>query len=212
MNRAEHSETAQDGTLLDVDRLVFFTDGVFAITLTLLVLDLKLPSDALRTVPQSLVELAPRFAIYLFAFATIANQWAIHHRTFRFVRHANANLVILSLVNLLFITLIPASAALVGSYPFEPLAAACFGINSLLLCASAAAVWTYVAANGHLLAADTDTRILTGMAVVWILVCLGFAVGLLLGFFSVYAEYAAWVFWSPVVSIWWTRRRRQLGS
>jgi uncharacterized membrane protein len=198
--------------LFPLDRLVFLIDGVFAITLTLLVLDLKPPPDTLSSLESSIQQLLPRLAIYLFAFSTIANQWAIHHRTFRLVRHGNSTLVVLSLVNLLFITLIPVSAAMVGRYPLDPLAAAVFSINNLLLCLSAAAVWAYVAAQRQLLAEDTDTRILRGIAVVWLAVGLGFAVALAAGRLNVYAEYAVWLLWSPVVSLWWGRRRRSFDA
>lgn len=148
----------------------------------------------------------------MFAFITIANQWTIHSRTFRLVQHGDSNLVALSLANLLFITLIPASAALVGAYPTAVGAADVFAVNSLLLCLSAAVVWWYVAANRHLLAEDADPRILTGIALVWALVALGFLVSIVVGLWSVYAEYALWVGWSPVVSYWWFRRRRELGA
>jgi uncharacterized membrane protein len=200
----------QDRILLELDRLVFLIDGVFAITLTLLVLDLKLPGESPGTLSLELRALLPRLAIYLFAFATIANQWAIHHRTFRLVHHADNNLVVLSLVNLLFITLLPASASIVGGHPLEPSAAAIFGINGLLLCLSAWAVWAYVAANNQLLAENTDVHILSGIGMVWLYVGLGFGISLIAGVFSVLAEYAIWLLWSPVISLWWMRKRRKL--
>lgn len=198
--------------LLDLDRLIFLIDGVFAITLTLLILDLRLPDEDALDLSQALLALMPRLAIYLFAFVTIANQWAIHHRTFRLVRHGDGRLVILSLANLLFITLIPVSAGVVGGHPSEPLAAACFSINSLLMCLSAWAVWAYVGANHHLLAEDADPHVLKGIATVWLLVAVGFGIALFAGFFSAYLAYAIWVLWSPPISIWWARKRRQLST
>jgi uncharacterized membrane protein len=203
-------EPVKSGDLLNLDRLIFLVDGVFAITLTLLILDLKLSDQGARPLGESLKLLLPRLAIYLYAFASISNQWIIHHRTFRWVQHSDSTLVILSLVNLLFITLIPASTALVGAYPSERLAAACSGVNSLLLCLSGAAVWRYVAVHGNLLADEADPRVLNGISIVWSLVAISFVVGLLVGQISVYAEYAVWVLWSPIVTIWCNRRRRRL--
>jgi uncharacterized membrane protein len=198
--------------LLELDRLVFLIDGVFAITLTLLVLDLKLPVGSTGSLAVELRELLPRLAIYLFAFTVIANQWSIHHMSFRLVYHADNNLVLLSLVNLLFITLIPASASIVGGHPFEPGAAAIFTVNLLLLCLSAWAVWAYVAANSHLLAENTDVRVLKGIGKVWLFVSVGFVLSLIAGQFSVILEYALWVLWSPLVSIWWARERNRIGG
>ncbi len=204
-------------TLLPLDRLVFLIDGVFAITLTLLILDLKLPAESGVTLRASLQGMLPRLAIYLFAFATIVNHWMVHHRTFRYVKRADSTLVLLSFVNLLLITLIPVSAGIVGTYPFQPLAAAVFALNSFLLCLSAAAVWAYVAAHSQLLAEDTDTRLLTGISTVWLLVGLGFAVSLAVGQLTILGEYLIWLLWPWVVPAWWTRRqpgesRRQMNS
>jgi uncharacterized membrane protein len=197
--------------LLELDRLVFLIDGVFAITLTLLVLDLKLPEQSEGSLLQALQGMLPRLTIYLLAFATIANQWSIHHRTFRWVRHADQRLVQLSLINLLFITLLPATAAIVGGHPGDRLAAACFSVNGILLALSAWAIWEHVAARNHLLAEDADPRLLSGIARVWLYVALGYGLAIGAGLLNVYAEYALWVLWSPLVTLWWARRRQQMG-
>lgn len=79
MNRhMDKTRASPNKQLLNHEHLVFFGDGVVAITLTLLVLDLKLPVADAAKFPQALERLGPRLAIYLFALATIANQWAIH--------------------------------------------------------------------------------------------------------------------------------------
>lgn len=199
-------------TFLSVDRLVFLIDGVFAITLTLLILDLKLPTESPSSLRSSLLAMLPRLAIYLFAFATIVNHWVIHHRTFRHVKRVDNGLVLLSFINMLFITLIPVSAGIVGSYPLQRLAAGIFSINSFLLCLSAAAVWTYVAAHHQLLAEDTDIKILQGNAIVWSLVGLGFAASPVVGRLTIYIEYLVWLIWPRLVSIWWTQRTNKLDS
>lgn len=193
--------------LLPLDRLVFLIDGVFAITLTLLILDLKLPEDAGSSLGLAMKDMLPRLAIYLFAFSTIVNHWAVHHRTFRYVQRADNALVLLSFTNLLLITLIPVSAGIVGNYPLQTLAAAVFAVNSLFLCLSAAAVWAYVAAHSQLLAEDTDTRVLKGISTVWLLVGLGFAISLAVGQLTISGQYLIWLLWPWVVPAWWTRRQ-----
>jgi uncharacterized membrane protein len=66
----------------DLGRLISLTDGVFAVAMTLLVLDLKLPSQSGDLV-RALVRMLPGFLIYLIVFASIAGYWIIHHGTFR---------------------------------------------------------------------------------------------------------------------------------
>jgi uncharacterized membrane protein len=196
--------------LMSVGRLIFLIDGVFAITLTLLVLDLRPPEVAASALTSGLQSMLPRLAIYLLAFFTIANQWAIHFQSFRHVRYTDVTLVWLSLANLLFVTLLPASTAIVGRYPYEPLAAACFSVNSLLMSLSVMAIWSYVHRHRGTFAAETDPRVLRGIALVWLYVSLGLGVALVIGFFSTVAAFVVWVVWPWLVTFSWMRRRRSL--
>jgi uncharacterized membrane protein len=191
---------------VSIERLVFLIDGVFAITLTLLVLDLRPPVT--RGLSQALIDMLPRFGAYLVAFYAIGNEWVIHARTFRLIKHADTRLVWLSIANLLFLTLLPASTALVGRYPLEPLAAACFSANHFFMSISVASVWAYVYRNRASLADETDSRILRGMAVVWFCSSLGFVVAIPLGYLSTYISFSFWVFWPYLVTTWWFWRRR----
>jgi uncharacterized membrane protein len=187
--------------LLSLERLLFLTDGVFAITLTLLVLDLKLEPDRAGNLAQALVDLIPRLAAYFFAFATIANQWILHHRSFRLVQHANNRLVMYTFVYLLFVTLIPATTAIVGGAPTDPIAAASFSTNTLLLCLSAWAIWRYLGNANQLLASDAEHQLLQKIARVWRYVTVGFAISIAAGFISVTIAYSIWHLW-PLTARW----------
>jgi uncharacterized membrane protein len=204
------TQTRLGPQLLDLDRLVSLIDGVFAVALTLLVLDLKLPSHD-GDLPHALREMLPAFLIYLIAFASVGGYWTIHHVTFRHVRHGNGRLVVLSLVNLLFITLFPVSASIMGAHPLDPLAAACLSANSLLYCVSAWAVWSYAAANRRLLADDLDRQPLERVARIMLLVGIGLALAIPLAFLSVSLAYAVWILW-PGIAATWVHRRRSVAA
>ena len=186
---------------LSLERLLLLTDGVFAITLTLLVLDLKLAPDRVDHLGQALAGLLPRLAAYLFAFVTIANQWILHHRSFRVVQHADNKLVLYSFAYLLFVTLIPATTAIIGGAPNDPVAAACFSTNTLLLCIVAWAIWSYLAKTKQLLISEADPQLLRKITRVWRYVSLGFAVSIAAGFISVYIAYSIWLIW-PFTARW----------
>jgi uncharacterized membrane protein len=209
MSEKEREVRPAAPNLIPLDRLVVLIDGVFAITLTLLVLDLRPPQTAEAGMAELLKAMLPRLVIYLISFFAIANQWAIHVRSFRVIQGVDNSLVWLSLINLLFVTLLPASTALVGQFPFEPLAAACFSINSFLMSVSIAAVWTYCRRHRDTLAPDTDPRRLAGIASVWFWVSLGFLIALPVGWFSSFAALMLWVFWPFVVTGWWYRQRQK---
>jgi uncharacterized membrane protein len=187
----------------DLGRLISLIDGVFAVAMTLLVLDLKLPSQSGDLV-RALAQMLPGFLIYLIVFASIAGYWIIHHGTFRLISHGDGRLVLLSLLNLLFVTLYPVTASIVGAHPMEPLATICLSANSLLYCLSAWAVWSYAAAHRQLLAEDADDRRLRRVATIMLLVAVGLAVAIPLAFLSVYLAYADWVLCAPIAA-WWGR-------
>lgn len=183
-------------------------DGVFAITITLLVLDLR-PPDVDAFDPAILQSLLPRLLIYLLAFRTIANQWVIHFQSFREVHYADLRLVWLNLINLLCVTLLPASTAMFGRFPREPLAAACFSINLLFMCASMTAVWVYIYRQRTLLARDTPPQLLKEITCVWLFISLGMIAALALGFVSTIAAAVMWVGWPWLVQFGWKRYRRR---
>jgi len=191
--------------LLDLGRLVALIDGVFAVAMTLLVLDLKLPSQSGNLV-AALRQMLPGFFVYLIAFASIAGYWTIHIFNFRLIRLADGPMVLLSLVNLLFITLYPVTAAILGAYPLNPIAAGCLSANSILYCISAWAVWSHAATNLQLLAEDADPRILQRVSRIMLLVAVGLTLAIPLAFLSVPVAYAIWILCAPV-SAWWVRTR-----
>jgi uncharacterized membrane protein len=159
------TERNRDNRFSDLGRLVALIDGVFAVAMTLLVLDLKLPIGS-SNLGSALIHMLPGFLIYLIVFASVAGYWIIHHSAFKYVAHSDARLIILSLVNLLFVTLYPVTASIVGANPLEPLATVCLSANSLLYCLSAWGIWSYVAAHHALLNEDADRQRLTHIATI----------------------------------------------
>jgi TMEM175 potassium channel family protein len=191
-------------------RLLSLIDGVFAVAMTLLVLDLKLPSDG-DGLRQGLRHVLPSFVIYLIAFASIASHWTVHHRTFRLIRNVDTTLVILSLTNLLFITLIPVTASIVGAYPTDPLATACFSADSLLYCVSASAMWSYAGGSPRLLV-EEEHQLLRRTAFFMLLVAVGLAAAIPLGFVNAYMAYAIWILWWLPIAAWGMRQARRHGA
>jgi len=193
------SYSSTDHHLVSPDRLVTFIDGVFAVALTLLVLDLRLPSGT-SDLPRALREMLPAFLVYLIVFASVAGYWIIHHLSFRHIAYCDGRLVVLSLVNLLFVTLFPLTASIVGAHPLEPLATACLSANSLLYCLSAWAVWSYAAGHRRLLAEGAELRYLQREARIMALVGTCLVLAIPLAYLNVYLAYVDWVVCVPLVS------------
>ena len=146
---------------VNLEQLTFLVDGVFAITMTLLVLELRPPEAGAQNLAEGLKAMLPRLSVYFIAFYTIANHWVVHQRMFRHITGGDSTMLWLTLVSLLFITLIPASTAIVGRFPADKLAAACFSANSFLQAITTWLFWTYVVQNHEQFASASDPQLLT---------------------------------------------------
>jgi uncharacterized membrane protein len=103
------------------NRLENCSDGVFAIAITLLVLDIKLPEVNTTGLAQALIEALPRIAAYVMSFAIIGLYWISHHRTFELIAKINGAVFWINLLLLLLVSFIPLPTALLGRYPNEAL-------------------------------------------------------------------------------------------
>ncbi|MGE5463107.1 MAG: TMEM175 family protein [Syntrophothermus sp.] len=204
------SSLSEPGNYVNQERLIFLVDGVFAITLTLLVLELRPPEFGNSSLKDSLLAMMPRLYIYLIAFYSIANHWVVHQRMFRHITELDTSLLWFTIMSLLFITLIPAATAIVGRYPDQNLAVACFSANSLFHALSNFLFWAYVVRGQKRFAANSDPRLLAISSQVWLIISIGWLVSIPLGFINVYVAYAAWIVWPNLVSIWANRKRRAL--
>lgn len=104
-----------------LERLILFTDAVFAIAITLLIIEIKVPELHHITSESEILAktaaLTPKFAGFFVAFFVIAIYWMAHHRVFRFVIHYTNRLIWLNTLFLLSIVLMPFTAAFQGEYP-----------------------------------------------------------------------------------------------
>jgi uncharacterized membrane protein len=195
---------------VNIERLIFLVDGVFAITMTLLVLELRPPELDTTNLAKALQAMLPRLYIYLIAFYSNANHWVVHQRMFRHITEMDTNMLWLTILSLLFITLIPAATAIVGRFPGEKLAVACFSANSFFQAISVWLFWKYVTKNQKRFASNSESRLLAITSQIWLVIAIGWLISIPLSFISVYAAYAAWIVWPNMVGMWGNRKRRKL--
>lgn len=105
----------------DLSRIFAFTDGVFAIAITLLVLQIEVPAGLTSTSDffETLSDLAPSFIAYGVTFAVVGLYWIAGHRSMRMVAEYDRHLLWLTIVYLAFIVLMPFSSELLGTYSSE---------------------------------------------------------------------------------------------
>jgi uncharacterized membrane protein len=183
----------------DLKRVVGLSDGIFAIALTLLALDLRLPDTPGLTVQSGLAGLLPKLLIFLLSFLIIGNQWDVHQRTFLHIARADAKFALLNLLALLFVILLPAAAAILGKYPTQPLALVCFVVNSALLGLSSWLAWSHASGGGHLLDDQADPHLVAMISRLWFSTPVVFLITIPLAFLNVYIVYILWLI-LPVLS------------
>ena len=107
-----------------LERLCALTDGVYAIVLTLLVLDLKIPDTTglgEAKIIDDLVTQLPNFFSYVISFFVVATLWIKHHVVIKPLKKCNTMALGLNFVHLLFMTLTPYTASLFGHYKEDPI-------------------------------------------------------------------------------------------
>ncbi len=120
MSQPDTALDHHDRTEFQLERLILFTDAVFAIAITLLAIEIRfpefhrLPSNA--DIWRGLAGLLPKFIGFLVGFIIIAQYWTAHHRIFRFVRNYDSKLLWFNILFLLFIVLMPFSSGVFSSY------------------------------------------------------------------------------------------------
>jgi uncharacterized membrane protein len=142
----------------DTARIEAFSDGVFAIAMTLLVLAIRVPRPSelgARGLGSALLGLWPHYLAFVTSFATILAMWVNHHRIFTFVRTSDHFLLYWNGLLLLLITFLPFPTALLAEYLMhaeEKVAGASFAGNLLAIALVFQGMWSYVARSGGLLA------------------------------------------------------------
>jgi TMEM175 potassium channel family protein len=113
---------------LEFGRIVAFSDGVFAIAITLLVLALQIP-EGVADFPETLRDQTPDFFAFALSFTVLAQIWYFHHRFFGSLGRYDGTLITLNFVYLALVTLVPFSSQVIGDYGDESGAAIIYALN-----------------------------------------------------------------------------------
>ena len=145
---------------LSTHRLEALADGIFAIAMTLLVLELRLPdASGPGDLASRIAALWPRFATFFISFIVLGVYWFAHHQTFYFLARVNRTLVWLSILFFLGAALIPFVASLLGSYPQDPVALSLYGAVLGLLAIVGYVIWWYITGDRGLIDEKLDPEL-----------------------------------------------------
>lgn len=164
-------------------RMEAFSDGVFAIAITLLILEIAVPAGSTEDLMGALVALWPSYLAYLVSFSTIGAVWFGHTVITEYLDHADSVFIRLNLLLLLVVSFLPFPTKLLGQFVYEReperIAATVYGVNVFLSMVMVSVTWRY-AVRANLVRPDLanqDVKTLTkrltpalGIYVVMILV------------------------------------------
>jgi uncharacterized membrane protein len=146
----------------DPGRLEAFSDGVFSIAITLLVLEIGVPDvDRGGSLWSALGDQWPSYAAYVVSFLVIGIMWANHHTLFGYIARVDRTLIFLNLMLLLVVALIPWPTKLVAAYLDQggsqaKTAVAVYSLVNVAMAVAFTTFWWYVNRRQHLLHADVD--------------------------------------------------------
>jgi uncharacterized membrane protein len=143
-------------------RIEALTDGIFAVAMTLLVLNLKLPQGGVEEVEADLISLITGqshvFSNYAMSFLLAAVFWIIHHQQSSVIKRTDRNHLWLNILILMFVSLIPFSTSLINDYHDDRIASIFFGMNMFVLGSLFYLNWDYATRNHRLVDLNLDPQ------------------------------------------------------
>jgi uncharacterized membrane protein len=177
-----------------LDRIVFFSDAVFAIAITLLALELRVPEmpieDVAARMPQQLAAMTPKFISFILSFLIIGSYWVSHHRDFQYIKRYDQRLIWINLLLLMLVAFLPFPTAMLGNYPAQQytvnLYAGCLALMGLVR----AWLWWYASRNHRLIDPELDPHTIARLNRRGLIVPMIFLFSIILAIFN------------PLVAMW----------
>lgn len=152
------------GERLGFERIVFFSDAVFAIAITLLALDIHVPqlppSPSEADLARELLGLWPKYVGYIISFLVIGNYWLAHHRAFRYIVRYDGVLLVLNMLFLMTIAFLPFLNELLSEYGEARVVVIFYASVLTLTGLLSTAYWVYASRGHRLIEPDVDPRLI----------------------------------------------------
>lgn len=195
-----HMSNAHEDSL-GLERIIFFSDAVIAIAITLLVLEIKIPQlDGQVTAARLtglVLNLWPKYLGYAVSFWVIALHWMAHQRLFRFIRAYDRGLIYINFVFLMFIAFMPFSTALLFSYAGQKVSVIFYAATVICLGLALASLWRHASANHRLIPRDLDSATIRSIGLHQRISMAVFALSIVVAFFDASLAMCTWLILLP---------------
>ena len=178
----------------ELDRIVFFSDAVFAIAITLLVLDIRVPDGlSAAELPAQVLGLWPKFLSYVLSFLVILMYWMAHHSVFRSIKRYDRGLIWLNSLFLMCVAFLPFPTSLLGEYGENQLAVVIYAASLAVARVLLTAVWWYASSEHRLIDEKLPLSMIKAYRIRGLAIPLVFLISIGVSFFSVDAAVYSWV-------------------
>ncbi len=184
---------------LSTERIEFFSDAVFAIAMTLLVLEFKIPELSSQDLENGfpfagLWELWPKFLSYVISFSIIAIFWVGHHIMFHYIKRSDRVLLWLNSFFLMIIAFIPFPAALLGTYTIDRVPTLLYGITLFAASLVFNLIWLHASYQKHLVDKNLDQKIISLASRLILVAPIVYLIAVLLAFYNPLFSIAVYIF------------------
>jgi uncharacterized membrane protein len=184
-----------------LERLIFFSDAVFAIAVTLLALEIRLPAgqeimDHAQLL-NALLGIWQKYLAYLISFLVIGLFWISHHRKFRYIERYDHRLLVLNLWFLMIIAFVPFPTSVLSEYG-DRVGTIFYALTMMFAGLALTAVWWHAARHNHLLTPHMDAGIRRRQFVGLFLTIAVFGLSIGVAFINDNLAKLCWLFLLPV--------------
>ena len=173
-------------------RVETLTDGVFAIVMTLLVLEIVVPhlseSNVSNELPKELLKLWPVILSYVTSFIILGFLWITHHYEFFYIKRVNRPLLWITIFYLMSIAFVPFSTSLLGRYGDQQISVIIYGTNIIIIGFWNSLQWWYATKKHRLVENDLDPAFIKTMARRYFLVPVFYLIAVVISFASTHAS------------------------
>ncbi|HEY7356925.1 MAG TPA: TMEM175 family protein [Ktedonobacterales bacterium] len=190
------NEDGSRGEAKETGRLEAFSDGIFAVAITLLVLEIKIPPPETSGLGLWVLNQWPSFLAYFISFTTILIMWINHHAIFNLIHRTDHTFMVINGVLLLLITFVNYPTAVLAEHLQAParsdqtFAGAFYSATFVVTALAFQALWRYATYNRRLLSKKADTALVATIHKQYRFGPLFYAIALALAFVSVWASVA----------------------
>lgn len=192
---------------MNTARLQTLADGVFAIVMTLLVFEMRIPELA-DQLGEDIFQLAPNLLSYVLSFIILGVYWVGHHSQFEYIQRADQTLLWLNILFLMCVSLVPFSAGVLGRYGGQQIAVVVYGANLILVSLSHYAMWWYATRGRKLVDEALPPEIVNLGARLSLLPPVIYGIAIALSFFSTGLSIALYMLIPALFVTGWVYRAR----